>query len=236
MNLRKTFIFICFQVFGIIPIIEKRVDEASSIFVLSILLASVCFNIMRDKIIGWLISVVIVVMFNINNKEYLFLSLFVLILAITYKETLDRDNVSKKDFSTIFIIISICFGIFVLIYSISSYFAVNQQTYFTDFSHKEYIIVFFLLVALFCMSVVARRSIDNNSAKLRIVYFINIIFYIEMLFFCYVSLNGDSHHCEVILFPWYAYLCMLVCDEDPVVMGAFKTVDKKVTNFIEKTR
>lgn len=236
----KFYIFICFLLFCVTRMNFFYLQDSLKIFVASIFCSLTLFFIISDKIVAWIAAVVVTVVLNINNIDYLFLSLFVLFLIIAYRENMHIEKSQKKNkkqektFSSWFLIIAICFGAVALIFCLDSYFAINQKTYYTDFFHIEYLIILCIMLFLFVASIVLRKKGYEIPVTLSVVYLINIIFYFEMIFYCYVTLKGDSHVYRCILFPWHAYLSMIICGDDPVVKTIIVSVDKALSGFVNK--
>lgn len=236
----KVYIFICFLLFCVTRMGFFYLQDNSKIYLASIICAFTLFFIISDKIIAWIAAVAVSVIFNINNFDYLFLSLFVLFLIIAYRENMHIEkpkNKKKKQeqkFSSWFLIIALCFGVVALIFSVDSYFAINQKTYYTDFLHVEYLIILCIMLFLFIASLVLRKKGYEIPATLSAVYLMNIVFYFEMIFYCYVTLKGDSHVYSCILFPWYAYLSMIICGDDPVLKIIISSADKLLAEKINK--
>lgn len=217
-------------------------EDNLKIFVLSIFCSLALFFIISDKIIAWVAAVAVTVVLNINNFDYLFISLFVLFLIIAYRENMliekpqKKKKKEKKKFSSWFLVIAICFGVIALIFSLSSYFAPNQKTFYNDFFHIEYLIILCVMLFFFVASIVLRNKGYEITNELVAVYLINIIFYFIMIFYCHATLKGDYHNYRCILFPWYAYLSMIICGDDPIVKIIIDSADKALAGFINKNR
>lgn len=223
---------------------QSHPNSNSEIFMWTMLCSLALFFVIKDKIIAWITAVAVAVVPNINNFDYLFLSLFVLFLIIAYRENMHieqpqnkkkkKQKKEEKPFSSWFLLIAGGFGAIALILSLGTAFAPNQKTYYNDFFHIEYLLILCVMLFFFVASLVLRKKGHEIPTTLVAVYVLNILLFFVMIMYCQVTLKGDTHNYRCILFPWYAYMSMIICGDDPVMNIILNSADKALTEFINK--
>lgn len=246
-QLKRLFLLICTQVFWMFDIFKEQTNDffekVPFEFCASIILATAILTFVKDAMLGWTLTTVLVIIVNFQNVDYLLLALPVLLLVAANKEASKNTILQKKEKNKknsnkkekgIFTFLSAGFGIFVLIYSISGFFAPNRKSTYSDFLHFEYIFIFFALVIIVIANFLELKKEQENTTSVAsknncIVSVLALVLYIEMIGYCAVFLKGDYHMARYITIPWFEYLCILALTEDASIVN----LDKRISSSLE---
>lgn len=239
----KKFLFFLFLTFSYSLQAIVRAYQYSYVYFFGFMIAVAFLYVIKNKYIGALAGVVLLVATEFYDTNYKFLTVIAFLLICAHRNlhfSLLPEEKKKKDsggFSFICVQLAIFATIALFIYSsvlLINDTKINNDT--MDFSRVYLILMWF--IGIFVYSLFKNKSDKHKksankinksvSDSLRFMYLVSILGFSATVLFTYAKTGFILISYNAIFFPWFVYICAMVYNCDPYIESLAKSIEESI--------
>ncbi len=248
-TIKNALIWIYFFVFWCAPAVVNIEKKETILFLVSYLAGVVFLVVVKNKVLSFVMALVILLPSVFYCNDYLFFVVCPLCTIYEYIQIFKNKN--EETTSDKFYIganISIVLGAAVLVCQALTSFNNNDEHIMYRYKRSQAIVwaMFFvcLILATICISkktqwnqISSKCGLSVTSLKeLKYIHIANVVCYIEtMILFYFVNEVTTEYRERIFFLPWMLYFVLMVYYEDPIFINLIEKAEQVFLKFVGKT-
>lgn len=225
-NLQKIVMLFLLSLIWCIPLFDEGVSVHNLIFVIGYFLTLICFTIIKDVFLGYLLILTVTVLVGMFETSYLKLMISPIFITCGYLHIIKRkitEDVNKT--IDVGVIIGLLSSFILVIYRffIAENNVITINAYDVSQSMVLGCFLFFLITVI--LNSFEKKTVKKQKRKKKIentktnrfvnIYVVNLIcFLFTIILYYFTNTFEDYQNIRIVFFPWFLYCCLIMlCDE-----------------------